>query len=234
MPEEKIEGFKAGGAACQVFDLQLPDYLEGEAHPSVFAHAQECPFCRAILADLELLRSASLEMPLEDPPARLWKNIRAGLAAEGILRSPATGWQRWFESLVPIPSRLPLGAMACLVILGAVLLAPPRAPYRILSGNVHPATGETLVASTAFSGENSDVPRTVQELEKVYRARETVFEPAVKATYEKSLASLDTSIRETLDSVQQDPDNTLAKDFLLDAYTRKAEVLTCALEFDAR
>jgi hypothetical protein len=58
--------------------------------------------------------------------------------------------------------------------------------------------------------------------------------PDLKATYEKSLVSLDGSIRECLDSLHHEPGNALAHDYLLTAYTRKAEVLSSALEFEGR
>jgi hypothetical protein len=74
----------------------------------------------------------------------------------------------------------------------------------------------------------------VSDLERSFRANEASMTPDLKATYEKSLVSLDGSIRECLDSLQHEPRNTLAQDFLLTAYTRKAEVLSSALEFDGR
>ena len=58
--------------------------------------------------------------------------------------------------------------------------------------------------------------------------------PDLKATYDKSLVSLDHSIEECLDSLQNEPRNALAHEYLLTAYTRKAEVLSSALEFDGR
>jgi hypothetical protein len=74
----------------------------------------------------------------------------------------------------------------------------------------------------------------VSDLESNYRANEASLAPDLKATYEKSLVSLDGSIRECLDSLHQEPRNTLAHDYLLTAYTRKAEVLSSALEFEGR
>jgi hypothetical protein len=74
----------------------------------------------------------------------------------------------------------------------------------------------------------------VSDLEVNFRANEASMTPELKATYDKSLVSLDTSIRECLDSLHDEPRNTLAQDYLLTAYTRKAEVLSSALEFEGR
>jgi hypothetical protein len=84
------------------------------------------------------------------------------------------------------------------------------------------------------SGEDGALARVVSDLESNYRANEASMAPDLKATYEKSLVSLDGSIRECLDSLQHEPRNTLAHDYLLTAYTRKAEVLSSALEFEGR
>jgi len=69
-------------------------------------------------------------------------------------------------------------------------------------------------------------------LEEAFRAREGSFAPDVKATYENSLNSLDASIRECGDSLQREPGNSLAHEYLLAAYSQKAEVLSSALELN--
>jgi hypothetical protein len=84
------------------------------------------------------------------------------------------------------------------------------------------------------ASEDGALARVVTELESSFRANEASMAPDLKATYEKSLVSLDGSIRECLDSLRQEPRNTLAHDYLLTAYTRKAEVLSSALEFEGR
>ena len=70
-------------AACYKFELELQAYMEGENRPFVPAHARECASCRIIVEDLEALRSAAREIPLEEPSPAVWSNIRARLAEEG-------------------------------------------------------------------------------------------------------------------------------------------------------
>jgi hypothetical protein len=87
---------------------------------------------------------------------------------------------------------------------------------------------------TLPAGEDGALARVVSDLERDFRANEASMAPDLKATYDKSLVSLDGSIQECLDSLQQEPGNTLAHDYLLTAYTRKAEILSSALEFEGR
>jgi hypothetical protein len=90
------------------------------------------------------------------------------------------------------------------------------------------------MASAAPTGEERALAHVVSDLEVSFRANEASMAPDLKATYEKSLVSLDGSIEECLDSLRHEPRNTLAHDYLVTAYTRKAEVLSSALEFDGR
>ncbi len=234
MTAERYEELTGRGAACRQFDLELAAHLEGEERPAVIAHARECPFCRVVLADFEGIRAACRELPLEEPPARVWAHLHAALVAEGAFPEPVVGWQVFLQQLRFFPSPAPVAAMACLLVLGSALLVTPRAPDQILSSYRSPASEEAVVASAGFSSSPGDLARTVQELETSYKARANFIEPEVKESYEAGLKHLDNSIRECLVSIQHEPDNTLAHEYLLDAYTRKAEVLAAALEFDAR
>ncbi|HTS69738.1 MAG TPA: hypothetical protein VMO17_12220, partial [Terriglobia bacterium] len=86
------------------------------------------------------------------------------------------------------------------------------------------------MAAVLPAGDDSSLARVASELETSFRANEASMAPDLKATYEKSLVSLDGSIQECLVSLRQEPRNMLAHDYLLAAYTRKAEVLSSALE----
>jgi hypothetical protein len=90
------------------------------------------------------------------------------------------------------------------------------------------------VAELAPPAEDVSLAHVVSDLESNFKANEASMTPELKATYDKSLVSLNGSIRECLDSLHHEPGNTLAHDYLLTAYTRKAEVLSSALEFEGR
>ncbi len=221
-------------AACRQFDAGLGAYLEGVANPFMVSHAQACESCGALLADLQAIQQAARELPQEEPSRVVWANVRAQLEAEGAFAAPVSRWRQvlaWRFS----PHLVPLGVLATLVILGSALTLP--------SGNLQRWSGPEGVADySAGARTSAAVPPTedtalaqvVSDLESNFRANESSMTPDLKATYEKSLVSLDGSIRECLDSLQHEPRNTLAHDYLLTAYTRKAEVLSSALEFEGR
>ena len=221
-------------AACVQFDAELEAFLEGEARPFIISHSHDCPSCGALLADLQSIRVAALNLPLEEPSRVVWANVRARLEAEGAFGSPVSGWRQVLAWRL-FPHAIPLGVLAALVFLGSVLTMPPGGVQRW--GRLDEAGGSPAVAQIAPAmpaGEDGALARVVSDLESNFRANEASMAPDLKATYEKSLVSLDGSIEECLDSLRHEPGNTLAHDYLLTAYTRKAEVLSSALEFQGR
>jgi hypothetical protein len=223
MYEGEGEKTAARCAGCQSFDLELAAYLEGEERPELVAHMRECSFCYSMLADLEGIRSAGGELALEEPPKRIWTNIRASLIAEGIIRQPEAFWRRWLESWHWLHNPVAVAALGCLMVLGIGLV---RVPWVRTSGShTPPRVDLSDVASAAAA---------VGPMETSYHAQAASFEPSVKETYQKSLDSLDGEIRECLNSVRQEPDNSLAREYLLAAYQQKAYVLQSALYVEGR
>jgi hypothetical protein len=235
MVDEKYPNLTGGSEACRQFDREVADYLDGENRPGVLAHARECVFCGVVLEDLRAVVSGSKALAFVDPPARVWANIRATLVAEGVIREPESEWKRWLAPLAHVWRPAPVLALAGMIILAVTLTIPRPALHPTLTETSSPKLSlNEPVAPQEISSENIALTRTVNDLERDYQSRKTSFEPAVKDTYDKSLASLDNSIHEASVSVEREPDNSLAREYLLTAYQQKAEVLSAALEFDGR
>jgi len=224
--------------ACTLFAAELPDYLEGEARPLVPSHAEQCRPCRSLLEDFTALRRAAAELPLEEPAPAVWANVRARLDAEGAFGTPVQGW-RQILSWRFLQHPLPAGALAMLILMGSALtLGPSRLQTRQYGSGIEAVAMDSDAASVFANLSAGDQDRSpafvVSKLEREFRASEASMAPDLKATYDKSLVSLDDSIHECLSSLQDEPRNTLAHDYLMAAYTRKAEVLSTALEFEGR
>jgi len=236
--------------ACHQFGAELAAYLDGEARPFVLSHAQACGPCGAMLADLESIRKVARELSLEEPPQELWLKLRTVLVEAGAFGDTAgfgqsvdrkrslgqivTNWRRILSWRL-VPQLVPLGVLTSLVILGSVLTLPPGSLQRRAGTHQVADFAEmSQIASVTPTAEDKALARVVSEMERSFKASETSMTPDLKATYDKSLVSLDGSIRECLDSLQQEPGNTLTREYLLAAYTSKAEVLSSALEFQGR
>ena len=218
-------------AACYKFELELQAYMEGENTPFVPAHARECASCRIIVEELEGVRSAAREIPLEEPSPAVWSNIRAQLVEEGALTDGASLWN-WFRQLDFLHRPVPVVGFACLFILGCFVTVPETYLEQRTTSGLDALPAKTAIRSIALMGDSVALERVVHDLEETFRAREASLAPDLKVTYENSLNSLDVSIRECSDSLQREPDNSLAHEYLLTAYSQKAEVLSSALEFD--
>jgi hypothetical protein len=217
--------------ACYKLERQLSAYMEGENRPFVPAHARECASCRIIVEDLIALRSAAREIPLEEPAPAVWSSIRAQLAAAGAFGERESLWNR-FLHLDFLHRPVPVLGLTCLIILGCFVTVPKTYRERQTMSGLTALPAKTAVRSMALIGDSGDLEHVVRELEETFRAREASLPPDLRATYENSLTSLDVSIRECSESLQQEPGNSLAHEYLLAAYSQKAEVLSSAVEFD--
>jgi hypothetical protein len=219
MEEDRFEK----SAACFRFENELEAYLEGDSQPFITAHARECAWCDGLLSDLQMLRRAAAELPLEEPSPVVWAKVRAQLDADGAFHQNVSGWLRIFSG-ISFPRPVPVGVLASLIVLASALTVP-----NTLRWESQESAPPSLAASTTEDGALAQV---VGDLETNYLANEKSLAPELKATYEKSLISLNGSIRECLDSLHHEPRNTLTHEYLLTAYTRKAEILSSALEFE--
>jgi hypothetical protein len=231
MAEERKR--QSGDFGCREFDLNLAAYLEGEASADVPTHADQCSSCGAILDGLEFIRAAARDLPLESPSPRVWSNIRATLAEEGLIREQVSFWRRWFPSVSLVPRSAPAAALAFALLLAVIMVFKGDIQR---NGSRNPALTPATVSAVqvSLSGVQSNLARTVQEMEEDYRAREASLDPSAKQVYQAGLTSLNNSIHECLDSLHKQPHNMLVREYLMQAYAQKAEVLASALEYGGR
>jgi hypothetical protein len=231
MAEERQK--ESGNFGCQEFDRNLAAYLEGEASADVPVHAEQCSSCGALLDDLDFIRAAAKDMPLESPSPRVWSNIRATLAEEGLIRERKSFWQRWVPSPSLVPRSAPAAALVFALML-AVMMLFRGGIYRNGSQKPAPTPAVATAVPAGLSGVQLNLARTVKAMEENYRAREATLDPSAKRVYQAGLASLNNSIQECLDSLQKQPNNILVREYLMQAYAQKAGVLASALEYGGR
>jgi hypothetical protein len=137
-----------------------------------------------------------------------------------------------------------VAALGCLLVLGIGLMRSPkfanRGPGFGVRGSGAGPSGEALpnseprVSNPAEWSAVTNAAVAIGPMETSYRVEAASIEPSLKETYQKSLDSLDGEIRECLQSVTQEPDNSLAREYLLAAYKQKAYVLESALYVEGR
>ena len=127
----------------------------------------------------------------------------------------------------------PVGALAALALLGALLLFRPLGSESDAGFRGFSQSG-AAVAAMGYPGLDQDSARTIREMETHYQVRQASLAPTLRATVRQSLESLDNAIQECLRHCQREPHDHLAREYLLSAYQSKAQVLAAALEMDGR
>ena len=207
--------------SCQDFLNQADAWMEGERHPDASAHFRQCPACRGALEDLSAIRSEARSCSAEEaePSSRVWTSLLAQLEQEGLIREtlaaePAgatTGWLRgWFKAL-------PRPALAAAYL--AILIAGAFALSRPINKRINEAQwlDRTQVSTSPLSAQ------LATEQNAAYSLHDS--DPAVAASLHQNLAIVDNYIALCEKSVQEEPQNEMARDYLYGAYQQKADLL---------
>jgi hypothetical protein len=198
---------------CKDFPDYLEPWMEGDRHPDALAHLRDCPRCRNLVEDLKMIQATAQEWGRteSEPPAHLWNSLRVQLVQEGLIHHQSTR-RRWLPSL-PRPALA--GAYLAAVIAVAFGLSGPvnqrinRA--RWLEGTQNSTTPlRAQFASAEMNATTLSVPDS---------------NPTVTASLHNNLAIVDNYIVLCEKSVNEEPENELARDYLFEAYQQKADLL---------
>jgi hypothetical protein len=213
---------------CRQFLAYLEPWMEGERPQDAQAHLRTCRNCSIVVSDLELIHTEarSWSTAEQDAPERVWNSLRAQLEQEGLIRetiqvredaakaqAPRAGW---FSSLFP---RLPRPVLA-----GAYLAALVAVAFA-LSGPVNKRVNEARwLKGTQIS--TSPLSAQLNFAEQNSNSYVTRADPAVTASLHQNLALVDKYIALCEKSVNEEPQNEVARDYLYEAYQQKADLLT--------
>jgi hypothetical protein len=214
--------------SCNHFLDQLESWMDGQHTPEAQAHLASCAGCRAIVGDLGALKVAAREWTVsEEAPERVWLSVRAQLEQEGLIKpapeaatqaTPARqgpssiNWLRgWFAAL-PRPA-----------IAGAYLAALVAVAFA-MSGPVSKRYNNYQWMS-ATQDETAQLSAQLDTAEAEQNASFSDPNPVVSASLHSNLAIVDNYIALCEKSVQEDPQDEIARDYLYDAYHQKADLL---------
>ncbi len=204
---------------CEELELVL-EQSGGEPLPApAQAHLESCRICRQLVAELERIEAVARELPAEvEPPERLWISLRAQLESEGFIRTPVPSPERagWLEPIRAIFYRPALaGAFLSMLVIGAMLFslrpADLMSPPANLSNPSQPVLAQAKIQLNGVEHRIlTALPAQASEIDVSLR---------------QNLEIVDDLIAACEKTVQEDPQDDLARDYLSGAYQQKAELL---------
>lgn len=211
---------------CKDFLKHLETWTGGEHPPEAQPHLRSCANCRGLVQDIDAIRAEARSWgALEaEPHERVWTSLRSQLEQEGLIRWTETeqlvptavpGHDTWLSGfLARIPRPALAGAyLSVLVALGFALsgpLAKQTNEARWLEG--------TQIATSPLNARLNTFEQT-----PIPASRD--LNPAVTASLHQNLAIVDNYILLCEKSVQEEPQNEVARDYLYGAYQQKAYLL---------
>jgi hypothetical protein len=218
-------------ANMQCYELEkiLEQQPEGPLPDSAVAHIDDCEPCRSLLADLEAIRLAALELGAVEiaPPERIWISLRNQLEAEGLIRNPQPAPQNAMNGWWSVFQRPALaGAFLALLLVAAGLISfPGDLSQTSARQDVAARVGSSLVPS-AQQVFNEEVLNVSDEAVPGFPRPDA----AVTASFRRNLDLVNNLIVICEESVREQPDNDIAREYLYGAYEQKAELLATAMD----
>lgn len=211
----------ACGRAEELVQDMVDDTLSDAGRSELDAHLSGCPSCRSLADDLTELHRVARDLPVRSPRADAWARIAERLDAES--RVPGHVVRRSWASARVL---LPLAATLVLAIgAGVAYLLQGPAPAGQTAG-VH-ASGDDLVKSVdqELRLAESHYENAIAGLEKMAAEGQQELTPEVAATLQKNLGIIDQAIRESRTALTDQPESTLARESLFEAFRKKVSLL---------
>jgi hypothetical protein len=210
---------------CAEFESFLPDILDSDRTAEQESHLKFCSACSDLLSDLNAIsQHARLLQGSEEPSRRVWNSIEIALRQEGLIRPPRReliliqgfSRRRSMSWLVPVA--------AALVVAFGVLRYEHKPPERQAALVDSPALVASAQAVLAPSTRRWS-PGSDEQLLKLVSSHS----PALLASYQADLRDVNSYIRDAEQSVQTNPNDAEAQQYLMDAYDQKSMVYEMAL-----
>ena len=222
----------------------LSAYIDGDLTAdetrAVSDHLAACADCRAVVSDLERLRThvrAWADEPAA-PAVDLWPGVATRLAPRATSHSTTTGapagepvarlaWYRRRVSLglpeLALAASLVAGLAGALVSKRAVSPARQEGPPPVLAEREPLDAPDAGVATASFADAQYDA--AVSDLERVLRDHRQRLNPRTVLVLERNLRIIDEAVREARAALAVDPANPLLNATLADVRRRKLQLL---------
>lgn len=207
--------------------------LTGRKARRLECHLGTCGECRALVEDLRAIAGGAAKLDTPEPSDRVWKGIRAGLAAADLKPSRAgLGPERrpLFGLGVPALRYAGAAALAVVLVVSGVVVGLRLGRQGIPAG---PEAGEKYTLAKLDEAERF-YQQAIKSLSEAFASQKGVLAPQVVDLFERNLSVIDATIQACRAAVLAEPDDLQARNYLLAAYTQKVTLLDSALDLQRR
>jgi anti-sigma factor RsiW len=234
---------------CTQYREWIDDLVDGTIVPirrvELERHFAACDACRALAADLQIIRDTAVSLEPLEPPAGVWLQIAGRLRQQGHGLPPPQPVVRRstrHTALLAIAAALVLlvgGAIGMLVIESRGQKSPPQpiasapasAPATQPAGNAQ-ANVDVESVEAEFRLAEQHYQNAIAKLEQAARldqaaagGSQAVLDPQTAAMLQKNLQVIDQAIAESRSALRAEPLSAPARDSLFDALRRKVALL---------
>jgi anti-sigma factor RsiW len=210
----------------------LDSTLDSAARAKVSAHLEGCASCRALLADLDRIRSAAQSLGPITPPEHIWLEIAGRIRLEQSEHGaplPITQRARTHtSSRSDVMQWIGLAAALLLVTAGVYIVARPDAstatPVVIADSNAATTPTVETVEDTLRRAE-ADYEKAIAQLEQIVKSGDPAVSQAAVATLQRSVTTVDSAIAESRAALTDNPASQPARTSLFDALGTKVSLL---------
>jgi anti-sigma factor RsiW len=222
--------------SCNDYRDAIAEFVDGRldaaGRRALERHVDDCPVCRALVADLKSIQAAAFTLERRQPPSAAWETIRARVAAEArvsprgrMLQWPRTGraWAVW-------------GSAAATLLVAATIGIYPLLDERGHQDDTAVATPaadpDSAIATVQaeFQAAEEHYEKAIRGLEQIAKTESGELDPQVAAVLQKNLQVIDQAIGESRAALQTQPSSVDAQDSLFDAMRTKVAVLQQTVE----
>ena len=203
--------------------------LAGRQVARLERHLASCGECRALLEDLRAIAGDAAKLDAPEPSDRVWKGIRAGLAAaelkparEGLdpARRPLFGFS------LPALRYAGVAALAVVLVVSGVVIGTRLGRQELPSG---PDAGEKYTLAKLDEAERY-YQQAIKSLSEAFTSEKGALAPQVAELFDRNLSVIDATIQACRRAVLEEPDDLELRNYLLAAYTQKVTLLDSALD----
>lgn len=191
-------------------------------------HLSECDSCQKFLADFQSIASAAAHLETPELSDAVWLRIKETLAGEKsqikmpvysvASRHPARKWLR----VAAVP------AVALLLVVFGIIIGQRFSVQQAQKQR----PGDPNYTLTKLDEAERNLKLTIKSLSEAFASQKDNFSPEIVEIFHKNLAVIDVSIEACRRAVKAEPYNLEARNFLIDAYLSKVNLLDSAVHFD--